>query len=381
MKNLIFFLLCSLLISYEKVQSQVCDTAAIMNIEGKWITGSDDIVYPDKTFPAAQYNQLRTRLDKIAALFREAYPRPMGLQATWYRSIRRSSLVEKGPVPYQFNSLYKAWYCNPNLHKLMLTPETGTWAYVYVNDFGWFMTHQYDELPDKIDGSIAFLLPKKIGEWKGLPLYEPSASSQKNKAILITRDGQLPFKPVSRLQFLNSMKEKIDANKKVQLDIDNKMPERTEAEQAIAKQKGLENALIGAPPSRIEDRKATYFKRYRTDRQLKEEKIQRTEKYYGDLTKAYDDIQKGFTDDELKMPAIVDRVSWTSPFNGFITQENGGRMIVFINTDYFNLRLPRYVPQFIALYWQWGNDSTAQNFKTQLEENFPLDKLKALIDK
>uniref|UniRef100_UPI00374D6123 hypothetical protein n=2 Tax=Ferruginibacter sp. TaxID=1940288 RepID=UPI00374D6123 len=61
--------------------------------------------------------------------------------------------------------------------------------------------------------------------------------------------------------------------------------------------------------------------------------------------------------------------------------EKGGRMIVFINNDYFNLKLPRYVPQFIALYWEWDTNSPAMNFKKQLEENFSVDKLKAMIDK
>ncbi len=370
------FILCDV-----KAQAQVCDTSAIMNIKGEWKTSSDNIVSPDKSFPASQYNQVRTRLDKIAMLFKEAYPEPKGMQATWWRAINNNSLVDKGPLPYQFESLYKWWYCNQYLHKLMLGDETGTWSFVYVNSFGWFMTHQYDELADKIDGSIAFLLPKKIGEWKGLPLYEPSGSSQKNKAILITRDGQLPYKPVSRLQFLNAMKQKLEASKKIQLEVDNKMVERTEAEQAIAKQKGLENALFGATANRIEDRKATYMKRYRTDRQLKEEKIQQTENYYDGLFKPYNNILQNSNENELKEPAIVDGVSWTSLFKGFTSQDNGGRMVVFINNDYFNLKLPRYVPQFIALYWEWDKNSAAQNFKKQLEENFPIDKLRAMIDK
>ena len=380
MKNSLLLIVILLLVSPSFAQAP-CNDDIIMNVKGKWTTSADNIVSPDKTFPASQYNQLRTRLDKIAILFKEAYPEPVGLEAKWYRSIRESSLVENGPVPYQFNSLYLTWYCNQNFHKLMLGDETGTWSYVYVNRFGWFMTHQYDELADKIEGTTAFLLPQKIGEWKGLPLYQPSANTNKCKAVLITRDGKLPYKPVSRLQFLKSMMELLEKKKKEQIEFDNKMPERTEAEQEAAKKKGLENVLLGASPNRIEERKTSYFKRYRTDRQLKEEKIQQTQNYYGGLIKAYDDTRKSHSENELKEPAIVDGVNWASLFKGFTTQEKGGRMIVFVDTDYFNLKLPRYVPQFIALYWEWDKNTAAQNFKNQLEENFPVDKLKAMIDK
>ena len=381
MKKLIPIIFCSFLLSPVNIQAQVCDTVAIMNIKGKWTTTAENIVFPDKTFSSTQYSQLRTRLDKIAMLFKEAYPQPVGMEAAWYRSIRGNSLVEKGPVPYQFNALYKSWYCNQNLHKLMLGTETNTWVHVYANDFGWFMTHQYDEIADKIDGSIAFLLPKKIGEWKGYPLYQPSGNKTKSKAILITRDGQLPYKPVSRLQFLNSMKQKLEESKKAQVDLNNKMPERTAAEQEATKQKELENVLTGAPPSRIDERTASYMKRYRTDHQRKEDNIQQTKNYFNGLIKPYDDIGKNLNQNELNEPAIVDRADWTSSFKGFTTQEKGGRMIVFINNDYFNLKLPRYVPQFIALYWEWDTNSPAINFKKQLEENFSVDKLKAMIDK
>ena len=56
-------------------------------------------------------------------------------------------------------------------------------------------------------------------------------------------------------------------------------------------------------------------------------------------------------------------------------------MLVVIDPSYFNMQLPKYVPQIIMLYWQWDNSAPAQNFKKQVEENFPIDKLKAMIDK
>jgi len=377
MKRIIPITYCSFLLWHGSIQAQVCDTTAIMTVKGKWTTTADNIVSPDKTFPVGQYNQLKARLDKIAMLFKEAYPEPAGIEAVWYRSIRGSSLVDKGPVPYQFNSLYKSWYCNQNLHKMMLGDETGTWAYVFLNDLHWFLNDQYDQVWVKIDGVTAYLLPKTKELWKGLPVYEPSGNN-KSKAVLLTHNNQLPYKPVSRLSYLRALKQKLENNKQDQMDVLNKLPFKTDAEEAAAKQKGLENALLGAPPSRIEERKERYLKNYKTDKQQKEENRQRASKYFDDKIKIIDDIWKNSSTDYLQQPAIIDD---NSNFKDFSTLEKGGRMIVMINPGYFNMQLPRYVPQFIVLYWQWDNSRAALNFKKQIEENFPIEKLNAMIDK
>src|SRR5450759_3299397 len=163
--------------------AQDCNDAA-RNAKGKWIRLVNDY-YPNKTFPSNQYSQLYTRIDKIADMFQQAYPQPTAIEAEWYRSIRGDAIVKNGPVPYQFNSLYLDWYCNPNLHKLMLAGETGTWSFVYINSFGWFMSDQYDKAGLSIEGADAWLLPQKIGEWKGLPLYKPSGGGDRNKVVLI----------------------------------------------------------------------------------------------------------------------------------------------------------------------------------------------------
>lgn len=367
------FLLCG-------VNAQDCDNATIMNINGKWKTLANNIVSPEKKFPSNQYSQLYIRLDKIASMFQQAYPQPKGIEAEWYRSIRGAAIVKNGSVPYQFNSLYLGWYCNHNLHKLMLGDETGTWSFVYVNSFGWFMSYQNDKAGFSIEGADAWLLPKKIGEWKGLPLYKPSGSGERNKAILITRDNQLPYKPVSRLQFLQSLKAKIEGEKKLQHDTGEKQVVRSEAEEEAAKQKGLQNIEKNTSPQYWEQRKATYLKNYKTDEQRKQENIRLSDGYFDGKLKPLNDELNNESSNDLQQPAIVNN-DYTGIFKGFSTDEKGGRMVVLINTSYFNMQLPKYVPQFIAMYWSWDKSSATQNFKTQFEENFPIEKLKEMIDK
>lgn len=375
MKNIVL-LIVIILFNNTSFAQEPCNADIIMNVKGSWKKRSDANMKADKNL-----SQIFSHLDMVSKIFQTAYPDPKGIEAGWYRTMVGDPLINNGPTPYQFSSLYLAWYCNQNLHKLMLGDETATWANVYVNSFGWLMTHQWDELGVKIEGTTAFLFPKKIGEWKGLPLYEPSGSPNKCKAILITRNNQLPYKPVTRLQFLNAMKEKLEAEKNAQIDANNKVPERTAAEQEASKQTGMENALKYAPASRVKERKANYLKNYKTDKQRKEETVQRTQQYFVGLIKGIDDVLKSLNEAGLKEPAIVDGVDWASLFKGFTTQEKGGRLIVFVNADYFNLKLPKYVPQVIVLYWQWEKNAPSQNFKKQIEENFSTDQLKVLIDK
>jgi hypothetical protein len=375
MKIIILVIGCVFILDQAIAQSQPCNDAAIMNVKGKWTVSGNNIVNPDKTYPNSQYSQLYSRLDKIAALIQQAYSQPVGMEAKWYRSIRGSAMVNNGPVPYQFNSLYPAWYCNQNLHKLMLGDETGTWAYVFVNRFDWFLNDQYDQAAIKIEGVQAWLLPKRIGEWKGMPLYEPSGSGNVNKAVLITRTDHLPYKPVSRLQFLQSLKEKIEADKKIQIDISNKMPVKSDAEEEEVKQKRLAIYLKSDPIH-----EASFLKNYKTSKQLKEESLQQWEKYFGDRLNPVEDALKNGHNDELQQPAIVTN-DYTSIFKGFTTEERGGRMVVLVNTGYFNMQLPRYAAQFMVLYWSWDKNAPAQRFKSQFEENFPIDKLREMVDK
>ena len=375
MKKITAVFLCIVcLFSNTKAQDQNCDAAALMNIKGSWKKESDANMRPDKN-----QSQINSRIDAVSKLFQMAYPEPKGIVAEWYRSMEGKPLVNNGPVTYQLNSLYLAWYCNNNLHKTMLGDETSTWSFVWMNSFGWLLTDQYDKALVKVQGLQAWWLAKKIGEWKGLSLYEPTGSPKKGKVVLITRNNQLPYKPVTRLQFLQAMKEKIEADKKTQLDFQKKRTVRSDAEEEAAKQHGLENALKYAPPNRIEQRKADYLKHYKTDRQRIDENIQQTEDYYNSMLKPLSDELNKETETELQQPAIVDNSA--SIFKGFTTDENGGRMMVVVNPDYFKPNLPRYSPQMIVLYWSWDKNTPCQDFKKQLEENFPVDQLKAMIDK
>jgi hypothetical protein len=86
------------------------------------------------------------------------------------------------------------------------------------------------------------------------------------------------------------------------------------------------------------------------------------------------------TAEELEQPAIIKSLGMTS-FKGFSTETQGGQQLVRLNPDYFDSKFPKYVPQFLIVYWRWNKNKPAEYFKDQLEANFNFDALKDMIDK
>ena len=105
-------------------------------------------------------------------------------------------------------------------------------------------------------------------------------------------------------------------------------------------------------------------------------------KYYDAEIKYIDDYLDHASEEILEQAAIIDPKYNPLKFRGtFGNEDNGGTKLMAISSKYFNNELPRYVPQFMVLYWRWTEDPVSLIIKKQFEENFPLEKLKAMIDK
>ena len=103
---------------------------------------------------------------------------------------------------------------------------------------------------------------------------------------------------------------------------------------------------------------------------------------YAEKVKYIDDYIAGASAETLEQPAFIDPKYNAFDFKGvFGDENNGGTKLVAVGAKYFDNDLPRYVPQFMVLYWSWALDPVSLRFKEQFEENFPLEKLKAMIDK
>ena len=206
----------------------------------------------------------------------------------------------------------------------------------------------------KINNTTVYFLPPTKEQWKGLAVYTPSGNNN-SKAVLLTQNDQLPYKPVSRLLFLQALKEKWETDKKSQLNAMSKTPAKTEAEEEKIKQNEFAYIEKNYPVANQAKAKERYLKNYKSDKQRREEDLQRSAKYYDDQLMIIDAELKNETNEELQQPAIIES---SIHFKGFTTLEKG-RMLVVIDPSYFNMQLPKYIPQTIMLYWQWDKSAPA----------------------
>ncbi len=315
-----------------------------------------------------------------------AYPNPKGIEAGWYRGITGKAAVTNGPFPYSLDALFLNYFCNPyNSKGIEVNGETGTWFYIWANQVsGWFAEFiKYY----RIQKQPVFLLQKRVGTLSGYPLYEgidkgtSNTGTRYSRFILLFRKGNSPYVSVTQKQFLQSF---LNYNEKRYIknlaEEEKNIHHKTEEEEEVIKQKGLEGALQGAKPNYIEQRKAEYLKNYRTTKQKHEDWIIKLQKMYDDDMKPARMFLENNSEQQLEQPAILDYDNLLT-FKYFSTPDNGGRELVRLNPDYFNTTLPRYIPQTLVVYWSWNKGKPEEYFREQLEKNLDFNALQQMIDK
>jgi len=355
----------------ENVSAQeACTVESVMAVKGNWKKVPDANMRYSKDQTA-----IISRIDHISELFKSAYPEPRGMEAAWYRTMDNESLISNGPVPYNFNSLYKAWYCNQHVHKMLPGGETGTWAYVFVNSFDWFFSDRDDPLHIHVNGKPVNLMPQKTGEWKGYPVYQTYFGEGRDHFIILTHHDQLPWKAISQEQYLQVIRQRL-ADQKKESSSGYAVNEEN-IKKSIANNQNNKNL-------KEEDKiKMNAFLQKQLDEIQKSqgENVAKANKYLDDKIAVIDDYIKKAGSATLQQPAIMDK-KFVGDFTGtFSTEEKGGKLLVILNTEYFNLKLPNYVPQMMILFWSWEKNAPSQDFKKQFEENFPVEKLKDMLDK
>jgi len=318
-------------------QPASCARNDLLSIQGKWKTLQSE--HWGKGLPKNDVQQVGERVERLGRLFRAAYPEPKGMQAEASWDFRGSAR----PYPYAFTTLYKAWYCNTNVDKLMLGDETGTWAYAFVNHLNWFASLQKDF---QVEGRPVFLLTPRAGELKGRTAYagihnERSNTGEKfSRAVLVSRPGRSPIRPVTRRAFLEAFLAHAEARER----------------NALASYDG-----VALDPAR------------------KAEKQRRLQASYEHDLQPVRDRLKALSAQEGSEPAILGPGGVAS--TDFASEQKGGRALVFLDRQYFDPRLRPDVPQFVVVYWRWDNNVPAQNFRAEFERNIDLDAIAALLDR
>lgn len=170
------------------------------------------------------------------------------------------------------------------------------------------------------DGEEIFDYKKQLGSFKGFTTIEPmTRREEKHEAIIITSDNRLPYKPVTREQYLLAR-------------IKNYQSMTGNFANEIA---GLTSAIGNMSPA------------------------------------------------EKQSPALVrDITASPGRSKLFVTEAEGGRHLVTIDKSFFNPKLPRDVIQFITVHWNWNDaDIPKAEAIRQFKQNFDFAALKQMIGK
>ncbi|HWJ90838.1 MAG TPA: hypothetical protein VNR87_06985 [Flavisolibacter sp.] len=343
-----------------------CNEDSVLAIVGKWKKNNDANMRPYKNLV-----QLTSRIDRVSHMFQEAYPQPRGTEARWYRNLQEEPLVEGGPLAYDFHSLYQYWYCNKNVDSLMLSGETSNWGFVFFNSLNGILDDQQDRLKIKINGHDVYLLPNAVGQWKGNALYDFSGS----RCIILMHKNKLPWKAVTQGEYLEALKtEWEDQKKKTAAGYDEILSDRKKTIKEWEDKKDVPAAYKDRIISSLRNDLEEWEKNQKTQREkifkYWDEKIAVIERYIAD--KAHD----------LNQPAVIERTpEQFNNFSGSFAENSKGESLVVLDPSYFEKQLPAYVSQLIVLKWSWEENAAGRYYKKRIEENFPLDKLREMIDR
>jgi len=348
-----------------------CSNEFINNYRGKWL------IHEPMRVPE-YHDAVMKRLNAIQDLVRQTYPQPMGADVSWAGSFAKTSFADEvkyvpikdrdpeetktkiNPVyRYVYSCVLCPWICTSNQNEIMnMYPEGSSGSIVIrANDLQILNQNYADANEWTIDGRPIKRKMFAAGNWKGYGLMADVGGIYANAAsshfVLISRDGVLPYIPVTRKQFLDRAIQYVtrfyDEFTKDILQNNEAMP-----------------VQFRSPQEEIHKQKA-----------------QNTKAKNDAVGKLHDELEETTKKGLLDAPAVV-RIDPLLMNEGpvFLSEAEGGCMLATENPNYFRKELPKYVPQFFVIELMSADPQHSNmNFKRIIEENFPIEKLKAMIDK
>lgn len=369
-----------------------CTDAMAQNVKGRLIQTANNGTYNTK--------EISSRIDKIHDLVLEIYPEPTGVDAIWHRTAGISYFGSKrkyynttdGRLTFDYSNLphftyyyynvgffpYQCEYGKTNSLIPTYPGETGSFLNIIANvklgdmaaDDTWTINGLpvvMRKPPITIKDGIEFSYPEP-----GRNVYE----------VLVHRKGVLPYIPVTRKQYLDYC---IIYHTKIHDEIIKnfeQMPVRSNEVQEKEKKDKLDKfqKQFGNDQKKLKANVDYYLSGYQTDQQRRDEQVVKAKKNKEDeLKKFTDEMEKTTSEGLLGSPAMV-LVKYYSIPSVFETDPAKGSLVVTENPDYIRRDLPKHVPQFfiVALTWQEG---APKKFAETFQQNFPFEKLQAMIDR
>ncbi len=326
------------------VYTQNCEGVALENIPGKWTPGLKSSI----GISGAELVKARSVTDNLDNHFRTDYPAFKGLYAQYFSAFEDYNPYNGNDLAQYYYSLYfSGFYCHDN--KVLANPDRYVSFRIKLNETGITFTHDalvgewdenekdhfgwIDNFPDQKDGVIYM---------KATP--DSAQFTVKPERWLLTYQDKLPYAYVTRFEYLQALKSKL--NKAAQKGIDDLKamnPIRPKAEQDKEKEEALKKFKEDAANG-LGDWTDRYLQNYRTDEQMQEENIRATTEMYNRPLQKVDDYLRR-PDNELRTAAVISTIS---EFNGFINEGDIGAMIVVKgNPSYYDENIGKAVPQII----------------------------------
>jgi hypothetical protein len=335
------------------------------------------------------------------------FPEPTGVDVRvrkstgicYFGSTRKYSFSPDGDLSFDYvkilpNISYSSFfnfsphYCAHTDKGIVFMPgsknENSDGAGITVNDFSGLM----DGPAVDDDWTITGLPVKKLSpiineKWKNYELYGDVRG--KGRLVLIRRNGMLPYKPVTRKQYLDRCLVYTEQLHDKMIRALNQQyvrsPEVQEAEKKAKLAKFEKD--YGNDPKRLKSSVDYYLSGYQTDQQRRDEQVTNAKKNKeAELKMFTDELEKTSSEGLLDSPAIVQVMYYSNPVV-FETDPQKGFMLVTENPDYIRKELPSYVPQFMVLSWKWNVDfyPVHKEYEKLFLQDFPIEKLQAMIDK
>lgn len=347
-----------------------CTNEFANSYKGKWLITKDESNYS---------SEVKKRFQQIHELLLQTYPQPTGGDAAWNGAFMKASFADQvkyemrndkleeqpmkiNPVySYTYHVVVYPWYCCGTNEICNIYPEisggvgltiVGNYLHIFSGKFkgGDLIGNIWT-----IEGRPIQMKRPAIGMWKGYELMtsEGGALAELSSArfVLISRSGILPYVPVTRKEFFDRA--------------------------ILYVTKFYDNAIAGV------DQTPDNLYYNKTD---KEDSKKASEKDKNDvLGRLKGELDNTTREGMLNSPAIISPYGMmlptftTGPL--FSTEQEGGQMLVTENPSYFRKDVPDYVPQFFVLSWRKLTTGYGGTFSNAVNENFPIEKLQAMIDK
>jgi hypothetical protein len=349
-----------------------CDKELLLKTPGEWMKPGFGY---HATVSKQQLQEIENRLKVIHQFVYNIYPSPMAFDAVWghfttdenfasqikietIQDRSRNSFMNGIPtILYSYHVKFCSYHCGREANEIMRGRgcEAGTSVNVVMNNLEGFFYRLLidDDNMDimRIDGRPIRMMPVLKGKWKGYDLYTPESGSGLSM-VLLHREGMLPYIPVTRKQYLDKSIESLQR----------------------FFEKGLKSAENAEGLGVLMDKKE------------RDEQVAKYKKLRDDVLKYYTDELAATTKAGLlDSPAVIfgGFMQILTQYPIFMTQAEGGRLLVTENPAYIKKDLPKFIPQLIV-YGMWysadGPDPSLNPYRLYYEE-FPIEKLQAMIDK